>query len=213
MKLFIITCLLATSATAALEWDQTEVNLQVHAVQLDADAVFRFKNTGRETIALEDVKVTSGSLAPTLEKRAYAPGETGELKVRFDLRGRTGAQKKAVIVQTSAGATARLNIGVDIPKAYSVAPIMMKWAETNAAPTKTAKLVSAAAEPIKLLAAVSSNPAVVVELKTLREGFEYEVVVTRPPAGENLRAVIRIHSEPPPGFTEGKALKFYVHAL
>jgi hypothetical protein len=66
--------------------------------------------------------------------------------------------------------------------------------------------------PIKLLSVSSSNELLPAELKTIREGFEYEVVVLRKPGAVNARAVIRIRTEPPPGLTESKSIKLYVSA-
>ncbi|VGO21697.1 DUF1573 domain-containing protein [Pontiella sulfatireligans] len=212
MKWIIAIGLLAgSSAWAGLRWEASTQTLKVHPTQIEAMAVFRFSNAGDQLVTLSSVNVTCGCLAPRLDKRTYAPGESGELAVKFDLRNRTGKQHKATVVKTSDGATVSLFIDADIPKSYDIAPIMMTWAGDNPAATKTAKLTNSNKEPIKLLSVASSHKALPAELKTIREGFEYEVVVTRLPAAKNARSVVRITTEPPPGQTEAKTLKFYVH--
>lgn len=213
MKWITILFLAAMSASAELKWEATEVWLQVHAVQVHADATFSFVNEGKAPVTVTSVAVSCGCLVPTLDKKTFASGEAGEITIRFNLRGRTGPQNKATIVRTDDGKTTSLKVSVDIPKAYSIAPIMMTWGPDQSAETKTAALINAAKEPINLIAATSSNPEVEIELKTIRAGFEYEVVVKRPAPGKNLRSVIRIMPELPPGFDEAKTLKLYVHAL
>ncbi|VGO17353.1 hypothetical protein PDESU_05949 [Pontiella desulfatans] len=212
MKLITTLCLLACCASrAGLEWKEKEVAMEVLPTQVFTEAVFRFTNAGPQPITIGDVRVGCGCLAPRLAKRTYAVGEDGELVIRFDLRNRTGQQKKQVVVKTSDGAETKLTTLADIPKAYDIAPIMMKWVDGNTAESKTAKLVNPNKIPIKLVSANSSHKDLPVVLKTIREGFEYEVVVTRAPTARNARAVVRIETEKLDG-QESKTLKFYVHA-
>lgn len=195
-----------------LKWEATQVSVDVHPVQVSADAVFRFSNVGEDPVTISEVEITCGCLAPKLDKRTYIPGERGELTVRFDLRNRTGHQRKAVVVKTDGGTETTLYTETDIPKAYDMAPVMMKWATDSRAKTKTARLVNLNALPIRLKSIASSHQDLPAELKVIREGFEYEVVVTRLPTAKNARSVIRIQPDPPPGLTETKTLKLYVHA-
>ena len=213
MKIFILTGLLvASTAQAGLEWEKKEITLKVHPAQVSANAVYRFSNTGKDPVNLSAVKPLCGCLAPKIAKRTYAPGESGELTVTFDLRNRTGPQRKTTKVATGDGTETKLYIECNIPKTYDIAPVMMKWLKGNSATTKTAKLVNPNPEPIKLLSVASSHKDLPAVLKTIREGFEYEVIVTRQPGAKNARSVIRINTEPPPGQEESKTLKLYVHA-
>jgi hypothetical protein len=210
MKTLIALCLLAGVAHAGLEWETTEIRLEVHPAQASAKAVFRFSNSGKEAVTIGDVKVGCGCLAPKLAKRTYGPGEEGELTILFDLRNRSGKQSKTATVRTSDGKSVDLVVTGNLPNAYEMSPVMMRIAGTEK--TKTARLVNPNDIPIKLLSATSSQKDLPAELKTIREGFEYEVLITRQPGARNARAVIRIEVEPPPGLSEAKIIKLYAHA-
>jgi len=212
MRILLVLCMLTLSARAALEWETRSVTLQVHPTQVHADAVYRFSNTGKEPVTISKTKVGCGCLSVKLSKRTFQPGEGGELTVRFDLRNRSGKQKKSTVVSMSNGKTATLSTAVDIPKAYKIAPKMMRWVVGSTNETKTAKLENPNKQPIKILSASSSHKHLPVELKTIREGFEYEAVVTKKPSASNARSVVRIKTEPPPGLKESKTIKLYVHA-
>ena len=211
MKTLIAFCLLTLTARAGLKWEHEKIALEVLPAQLETVAVFRFSNAGKKPVTIREIKVSCGCLAPKPARKTYGPGECGELTVRFDLRNRTGPQSKSVAVTTSDGQRTTLTLSADIPVAYHIAPIMMKWVEGNAAKTKTARLTNPNKMPIRILSATSSHKDLPVELKTVREGFEYEVVVMRRTEARNIRAVVRIQLEPPPGLKEAKTPRFYVH--
>jgi hypothetical protein len=44
---------------------------------------FKFTNTGDSLLEITDVRATCGCTVPTLDKKEYAPGETGIIKVNF----------------------------------------------------------------------------------------------------------------------------------
>ncbi len=213
MKTFLLSSLFAvTLVQAGLEWQQEEITLEVGATQVSADAVFRFSNTGKEPVQFSSLKPSCGCLAPRLSKRTCPPGESGELTVRFDLRNRTGKQRKALVVNTDDGAAVSLFTVTDIPMAYKISPTLMKLAAGSAVTNKTATLSNPNKDPIRLLSLTSSHKGLPAELKTVREGFEYEVIVSRQSDEKNMRSVIRITTEPPPGHKLSKTLKLYAHA-
>lgn len=210
---FLCALMVSVSAAAGLEWKQKEVTLQVHPTQISAEAAFRFSNTGNAPVSIADISINCGCLSTKPTRPSYAPGEEGTLTVMVNLQGRTGPFRKVVKVKGSDGEEHVLAVVAEIPRAYSIAPIMMKWVKGNAAETKTARLTNPNREPIRIHSVTSSHKSLPAELKTIREGFEYEVIVTRLPEAINARSVVRIQTEPPPGQKKSKTLKFYVHAL
>ena len=209
---FLIAVLTAVAAQAGLEWEQKEVTLQVQPTQVAADAVFRFSNTGEEPVHLNDVKVTCGCLSSKVTKRIYVPGESGEVVIRFDLLNRIGKQRKTAIALTGNNEETSLFIDVDIPESFTIESKLIQWKKGDIEERKTTRLINSNTNPIGLLSLTSSNKELPAELKTIREGFEYEVVVAHKGTNTNVRSVIRIATAPPPGQTESKPLKLYVHA-
>jgi hypothetical protein len=213
MKWVGIACLLAASgAVAELKWERLERRLEVHPVQVSASAVFRFTNTGKKPVTITDVRLTCSCLSKTLARRSCAPGETGELTIGFDLRDRAGPQRKAVIVRADDGSETRLYVECDVPAVYVPKQKIIRWSKDDSAQTKTIPLVNAGTLPVRLLSVTSSHKDIPARLNTVRDGFEYEVVIQRRASVSNVRSVIRIATEPRPGQSESKTIRLYVHA-
>lgn len=212
MKILLLILWFTTCASAALKWEQQTANLKVHPTQRTVPVEFKFSNTGEAPVTIQRVDVSCGCLMPKIKNKTLAPGEQGVLTIVFYLDNRRGPQEKQVLVITDDGKEVHLTIKTDIPTSYLVEPTLMKWAVDNPMPVKKVKLTNKNPFPIQLLSAVSSNEKVPVELKAIRPGYEYELLVPRPPAGNKIRSVIRIKTEPPAGETESKDLTLYVLA-
>lgn len=213
MKSYILfAVLVSATAGAQIEWKQTEVELKVHPTQISAEAVFEFTNTGDEPVSFSDIGISCGCLSTKPLKKSYASGESGRLVVMYNLRNRVGSQRKHIRADVSDGQHADLSISVNIPPSYIVEPRLLHWRKGDDAAQKTIRLRNPNALPIQLLSLKSSHEGLPAELKTIRDGFEYEVVVSRLPGAVNARSVIRIETEPPPGLNESKIINLYVFA-
>lgn len=211
MKRWItVVWLAAATAGAGIEWEEVDLFLPVAPTQVSAKAVYKFTNTGDESITISHVQITCGCLTPSLSHETYTPGEKGELNILFDLSQYSGPQDRYVIVEMSDGSYQELTLSVDIPKCYIAEPQLIEWDDGDKALQKTIRLTNANTNSIKLLSVKSSNAeALPAQLKTLREGFEYEVIVTRNVPDTRERAIFRIATEPPPGETEARTITFY----
>lgn len=87
---------------------------------------FNFTNTGDIPLVITDTKTSCGCTVPVWPREAIAPGETGELVVKFDSRGKKNMQNKSVrIIANTKGGTETIRIRANvIPKeATSGTPI------------------------------------------------------------------------------------------
>lgn len=57
---------------------------------------FKFKNVGVAPLIIEGAKSTCGCTVPQYPKEPIAPGETGEIAVKFDSKNKSGRQRKPV---------------------------------------------------------------------------------------------------------------------
>lgn len=57
---------------------------------------FKFKNTGVAPLIIETAKSTCGCTVPQFPKEPIAPGESGEIAVKFNSKGKSGRQRKPV---------------------------------------------------------------------------------------------------------------------
>lgn len=205
---------LCISAGAELEWKQQAISLEVQPTQIEARAVFSFTNNGDSPVSIKNVMISCGCLSPGFDpERNYAPGEKGEVVITLDLANRTGKQYKYIMVETSDDKSTELEITADVPVAYEVEPQLLLWEKGDTAETKTVRLHNPNKKPIKLLSIASSKKEMPARLKVIKEGFEYEVIVTRKTAESAVRSVIRIAMEPPAGMKNAKTIRIYGVAM
>lgn len=74
-------------------------NMKQHG---DASTVFSFKNTGTEPLIISNAKGSCGCTVPTWPREPIAPGQTGEIKVKYDSK-RVGPINKSVTITSNAG--------------------------------------------------------------------------------------------------------------
>jgi len=60
--------------------------------------VFKFKNIGVAPLIIEGAKSTCGCTVPQFPKEPIAPGESGEIAVKFNSKNKSGRQRKPVNV-------------------------------------------------------------------------------------------------------------------
>ncbi len=63
---------------------------------------FTFENQGNQPLVLSNVLVTCGCTATKWPREPIAAGKSGEITVRFDSKGKSGAQNKIVTVVSNA---------------------------------------------------------------------------------------------------------------
>lgn len=79
--------------------------------------IFKFENTGKEPLVISNAQGSCGCTVPQYSKKPIAPGETGEIKVQFDSKGRPGKQSKTVTVTANTDpVTTTLQITADVAK-------------------------------------------------------------------------------------------------
>ncbi|WKK81153.1 DUF1573 domain-containing protein [Marivirga arenosa] len=77
--------------------------------------VFKFENTGKQPLIISNVKTTCGCTVPSYPRgEAIAPGETGEITVKFNSRGKMGRQNKIVRIVSNIGEERSVRITTNV---------------------------------------------------------------------------------------------------
>jgi len=81
-----------------------------------AEYSFKFTNTGKEPLIIENAQGSCGCTVPNYPKEPIAPGGTGVIDVRFNSAGKSGAQQKTVTLtaNTDPSITTILTIKADV---------------------------------------------------------------------------------------------------
>ena len=82
------------------------------------DIAFKFKNTGDKPLVISSVTASCGCTVPEKPEKAFAPGEEGLIRAKFDSNGKSGLQQKTVYVKanTTPLTDFQLNFSVEVTK-------------------------------------------------------------------------------------------------
>lgn len=83
-----------------MEFEKTEVDYGTIEQHSDPYRFFSFKNTGNEPLVIQHAKGSCGCTVPTYPKEPILPGESAEIKVRYDTK-RIGNFTKTVTLTTN----------------------------------------------------------------------------------------------------------------
>jgi hypothetical protein len=172
--------LLCSSALAQLTWERTEI--ATHATPGDkvVVAAFGFTNSGSSPIRIE--KTVSQCDCTTAESggKEVAPGQKGEILVRFAVGGRVGLQRKTIDVFTDSAGREKttLALSVRIDPAVQVSPAVLWWRVGGEKKTQTLRITVPESAPLNFTGAQCSDARWRVELKTLSPGRDYTVEAT-----------------------------------
>lgn len=86
---------------AIIEFDKTDFDFGTINEGDVVDGTFIITNAGKVDLLITNAKATCGCTVPVWPKEAIKPGESAELKVSFNSRGKTGVQNKSITLQTN----------------------------------------------------------------------------------------------------------------
>ncbi|MGC6466766.1 MAG: hypothetical protein ACON38_08585 [Akkermansiaceae bacterium] len=182
----VVLCSVSSSLHAEMVFEKKLV--EIHCSPNDKEVVgeFPFVIKGEdETIKDYDAKCVC--LAARVEplnpdrsaKLRWKVGESGKMMAKFDVTKFLGTVDKAIELNLVGDSEPIvLTVRVHVPELVSLSPTNLKWDLGGPAEPKTIKIKVQHKEPIRILEHRGNNPRFKYEFKTIKEGWEYEVVVT-----------------------------------
>lgn len=150
---------------------------------------FVFTNSGTATLEVTNVQPACGCTTTGTWSKSVEPGQRGTIPIQFNSGTFSGPIHKTVTVTSNTPGQPQtiLNLKGIIFKAIDVNPpaaYFTPQGETQAVETKVVRIVNNADEPLVLSAPECANKTFSAELKTLKEGKEFEVRISaKPPFG------------------------------
>ena len=92
------TAAVPSGPTTSIQFEQTEFDFGTINQGESVSHKFTFKNTGDEPLIINSAKGNCGCTVPEWPKEPIPPGEEGTLNVKFDSKGKSGAQNKKVTI-------------------------------------------------------------------------------------------------------------------
>lgn len=197
---FACVCLITGNLHAELRWDKPVQEFHRTPQDKFVEAKFTFKNTGATPVTIDKVRTSCGCTTADLPKKTYAPGEQGELTVKFSFGGRNGAQRKLIRVFSNdrGDEPAVLDLRVYITEPVNVSSSLVLWRVGSPSDAKTVQLTMDPQHPVKVKSVSSTNPRLAASLQTVKAGEQY--VVSVKPADTTAReaAEIKVETDFPP---------------
>jgi hypothetical protein len=203
MKVFVIWMLLAINAFGQLAWEAKQLDFKPMAGDRSLSATFRFENKGRRPVKIQDLQTSCGCTTASTARKSYAPGEKGEVAVKFLFGGRRGLQNKSVVVQTDdpSEPAVVLMLKVDILELVKIRPGYLHWKRDSAKSSQTLDIKVTSAVPAKVVSVSSSDPRFSAQLRPGDAG-EYEVIVVPRDTSVPAVATLLIQTDYPPARPE-----------
>ena len=170
----------ARSAFSQLTWENPEQTFNAKPEEQSIVAKYRFTSSGKGPVRNRGSQTSRDCTMAALTKTEYAPGESGEIEVKFSFGGRTGSQVNTTSVTTSAAPRKPtiLRLRVNIEELVRIEPQLVFWRIGEQPDSKTIHIAIANGVSVKVVRVRSDNPAFKVKLIELKPGKEYEVRVT-----------------------------------
>ncbi|MFN7118631.1 MAG: DUF1573 domain-containing protein [Saprospiraceae bacterium] len=119
----------AKASGAAIAFEKETIDYGVIQQNAEPVRIFKFKNTGTEPLIIKNAQGSCGCTVPTYPTEPILPGQTGEIKVKYDT-SRIGKFSKRVTLTTNSNPeTVVLTINGEVLK--KEAPQGVPGAEKN----------------------------------------------------------------------------------
>ncbi len=101
----------SVSSGASFQWENTLYNFGTVNQGEVVNYTFKFTNNGTEDLLIQSASASCGCTVPKKPSGPIAPGEQGEIVVRYDSKGKSGQQSPVItIVANTNPRQTRLNL-------------------------------------------------------------------------------------------------------
>ena len=201
---FLLLTLLATlssNAESPLSFDSLKKSVTVEANALKTTVPYTFENTSKNTVTISRWDSACSCLNARIKgsKMTYKPGEKGEIRIDFELGSFSGTQAKTVMLWTEKDSAASpsiiLTAAVTIPTLFEISPKSLVWDMNDTKEPKTFKIKVHDDKPINISNHNGTNDTFPYTIKTIKEGWEYEITVTPSDVSTPSIGMIKINTD------------------
>jgi hypothetical protein len=197
--LILLGSLIGPRLHAELTWDQP--TQEFHRMPTDKEiwVHYAFHNKTTAPVTITDLRPSCGCTTAHLEKKTYAPGESGDVLLHFVFGARIGAMRKTVTVTTDdrSAPPKVLSLLITINDPLIISPTLVYWRRGEPAAAKTVQL-AAPSDPIHIKSVSSSSPRLTAKLEPTKPGEPYAISVTPVDTAQKESAEISVQTDFPP---------------
>ncbi len=89
------------NGTSNIQFDKNTIDIGQVGPDSRHEFTFNFKNTGTNALIIKNIHAPCGCTVPNMKKKQYAPGESGEMDVKFHASKNPGSMIKHIYVYTN----------------------------------------------------------------------------------------------------------------
>ena len=196
---WIACCLPLVASSLKFEESTKEITVTNDQKSLSVD--FPFKNEGSGDVVIEKHESDCPCAAVGVKdsKLTYKPGESGIIRIVFDLGKVPETADKFVSIYLKGDRADRpsvkLTTRITVPVFVEIEPKSVVWEVGDKPEPKTVTVTMKDSEPVKILSLTSSDPRFKAELKAVEEGKKYEVTITPASTGGVGMGMLRIETD------------------
>jgi hypothetical protein len=195
--------LAAFAGAAGLEFSQPIKDVPAPADVATVTESFEFKNLGDKPVTITKADPTCSCLKIEIAggKLKYAPGESGVVRVTFEMGNFSGVVEKMVAIWLDGDPEDKpsrsVTVRVHIPVLVAIEPKTVKWVVGDPVLPQTIQIRMAEGQMIHVTGVKSSSELFSTELKTVEKGKKYDLLVTPGETTGPGLSVIRIETDCP----------------
>ena len=139
------------------------------------------RNEGAAELKITNIKPTCGCTSVEPGRTGVPPGETTELKIRYDTKGKQDRVSSSVIIESNDPARPRIEFRIAgfvkrAVRRIPLAGLSLRTLDPNPGQTTTVRLENRTDEPMKLALLSCSIDGLDIEVKEVTAGQVYDVV-------------------------------------
>ena len=199
-------------AYAELSFDKYIIEDSVSSAVSEYAFAFNLKNTGGNTIKITDISSSCACTVASLEKKSYAPNESGILKGVFRIGGKVGTQENEILLQTDnlGQSKIKLMLRVHIEKLLEAKPSLLFWRKSGDPAEKLATVKLGDLADVKIVSIESDNESFSAKHEPSKDSPKQFILKVSPKStNEPARGMIKIKAK-----AENQAEKtFFIHTI
>ncbi len=196
-----ILCLHTILADTGLTFETNRKDVSVEPDAADVFVPFHFKNNTEREITIAKYDTACSCLKTKIKdnKMTYAPGESGEALIHFDLGNFSGTVNKSLMLWTTEDKPEKpsdiLTVYATIPELFKITPVTTTWETGEEAKTKTVKIKVSGKSPIQLKSHNITNKNFTYEITPIKKGWEYQIDITPKLTGKSTFGIIKLKTD------------------
>jgi hypothetical protein len=186
-------------AQAQLKWDHAVQEFERVPEDKEILAHYAFHNTTAAPVTIKGLQSSCGCTTAHLEKKTYAPGESGEVDIHFTFGDRKGFYRKTVTVTTNdkTAAPEVLVLLITIHDPVTIAPALVFWKTGQPATPQNIQFTVEPSAHLHVKGVTSSNPRLMAKLDATKPGEPYVISVQPADTTQKESAEISVQTDFP----------------